>query len=306
MPTATQYPDPRALGFVGDEERGWTRPIRGREVEFRILRTLDELIEAERLQTEVFGVSERDLIPANEHIVVAETGGAVIGAFLPPTAEAIGILVGWGGFAGRPRIVSDFLAVRPEARNLGLAAEMKRLQAAIALGRGFEEVVWTVDPLRAANARLNFGKLGAVARGYEIDRYGATFAEGLYGGLPTDRIHVTWEITSPRVIAHLLGSLSSVSADSAASSRARPFGSALGQEVASVEIPADIDELVASDPKEALEWRLRVREDLTQALDQGFVVTGFLPVATGNPALLLERGEPDRRAHSQPSDPVRR
>ena len=72
--------------------------------------------------------------------------------------------VGWGGFVGRPRVVSDFLAIRPEARSLGLATELKRLQAAIALSRGFEEIVWTVDPLRAANARLNFGKLGATAR----------------------------------------------------------------------------------------------------------------------------------------------
>ena len=79
----------------------------------------------------------------------------MIAAFLPEDPDrAVGILVGWGGFVGRPRVVSDFLAVLPEARNLGLATELKRLQAAIALSRGFEEIVWTVDPLRAANARL--------------------------------------------------------------------------------------------------------------------------------------------------------
>ncbi len=150
------------------------------------------------MQEQVFGVSERDLIPANELIVVAETGGAVIGAFCPEQPDTPrGSLVGWGGFVDQPRIVSDFLAVRPEARNLGLAAELKRLQAAIALDRGFAEIVWTVDPLRAANARLNFGKLGAIATGYEIDRYGSAFAPGLYGGMPSDRLHVTWDITSP-------------------------------------------------------------------------------------------------------------
>ena len=165
-----------------------------------------ELVHAERLQEEVFGVSERDLIPANELIVVPETGGAVIAAFLPDDPDrAAGVLLGWGGFVGRPRIVSDFLAIRPEARSLGLATELKRLQAAIALSRGFEEIVWTVDPLRAANARLNFGKLGATAHQYEIDRYGSTFAASLYGGLPTDRLHVTWDIASPRVISRLLG-----------------------------------------------------------------------------------------------------
>ena len=194
-------PDPAALGFSGSEETGWTGATRGREVLFRPLRTLAELVHAERLQQEVFGVSERDLIPANELIVVPETGGAVIAAFLPDDPDrAVGVLVGWGGFVGRPRVVSDFLAIRPEARSLGLATALKRLQAAIALSRGFEEIVWTVDPLRAANARLNFGKLGATADQYEIDRYGSTFAASLYGGLPTDRLHVTWDIASPRVI----------------------------------------------------------------------------------------------------------
>jgi hypothetical protein len=105
------------LGFGGNEASGWTLSLRGRHVEFRLLQTLDDLRQAERLQEEVFGVSERDLIPANELIVVPETGGAVIGAFLSQQPEdAAGVLVGWGGFVGKPRIVSDFLAVRPEAR----------------------------------------------------------------------------------------------------------------------------------------------------------------------------------------------
>src|SRR5215204_1277035 len=197
---AGTLPDPSALGFNGTEETGWTRAMRGREIHFRLLRTLADLVHAERLQEEVFGVSERDLIPANELIVVPETGGAVIAAFLPDEPDrAVGALVGWGGFVGRPRIVSDFLAIRPEARSLGLATALKRLQAAIALSRGFEEIVWTVDPLRAANARLNFGKLGATADQYEIDRYGSTFAVTLSGGLASVQKNVTWDHVSRRV-----------------------------------------------------------------------------------------------------------
>src|SRR5215203_3775307 len=202
---ARALPDPAALGFSGNEETGWVRSTRGREVHYRLLRTLADLAHAERLQEEVFGVSERDLIPANELIVVPETGGAVLAAFLPEDPDrAVGVIVGWGGFVGSPRIVSDFLAIRSEARSLGLATELKRLQAAIGLSRGFAEIVGTVDPLRAANARLNFGKLGATAHRYEIDRYGATFATTLYGGLPTDRLHITWDIASSRVISRLL------------------------------------------------------------------------------------------------------
>ena len=276
------------LGFSGSEESGWTGATRGREVLFRLLRTLAELDHAERLQEEVFGVSERDLIPANELIVVPETGGAVIAAF-PSDApnRAAGVVLGWGGFVGRPRVVSDFLAIRLEARSLGLATELKRLQAAIALSRGFEEIVWTVDPLRAANARLNFGKLGATAHQYEIDRYGSTFAASLYGGLPSDRLHVTWDIVSPRVISRLLGQ-DDVQDPSPAD--ASPFLPAINEDVALVTIPTNIDALLAAGPDEALAWRLRLRDSLCQAFAAGFAITGFRPALSGgDPAYLLER-----------------
>jgi predicted GNAT superfamily acetyltransferase len=197
-------------------------------------------------------------------------------------------VLGWGGFVGRPRVVSDFLAIRPDARNLGLATELKRLQAAIALSHGFEEIVWTVDPLRAANARLNFGKLGATAHQYEIDRYGSTFAASLYGGLPSDRLHVTWDIVSPRVISRLLGQ--DGVQDPSTTADARPVAPGINDDVALATIPADIDALLAARPDEALAWRLRLREFLCQAFAAGFTITGFRPALSGEaPAYLLER-----------------
>jgi predicted GNAT superfamily acetyltransferase len=288
-PPARTLPDPAALGFSGNEETGWVRATRGHKIHFRILRTLAELAHAERLQEDVFGVSERDLIPANELIVVTETGGAVIAAFLPEDPErAAGILLGWGGFVGRPRIVSDLLAILPEARSLGLATELKRLQAAIGLSRGFEEIVWTVDPLRAANARLNFGKLAATAHRYEIDRYGATFATTLYGGLPTDRLHIIWDILSPRVISRLLGQ--EETQQTAEILDAAPFRPGMSEDTALVAIPADIDALLAAQPDQALAWRLRLREALCQAFGEGFAITGFRPaLGDAYPAYVLQR-----------------
>ena len=280
---------PAALGFRDDGDQAWAREVHGKLVRFRILTTLDDLAQAERLQEEVFGVTERDLIPANELIVVAETGGAVIGAFLPQEPDvAAGILVGWGGFLGKPRVVSDFLAVRATARNLGLAEQMKRLQATVALQRGFQEIVWTVDPLRAANARLNFGKLGATANHYENDRYGATFAASLYGSMPTDRLHVTWDIASARVQDRLKGAAALVPPSGLAAYQPRQLGPA-----AMIEIPTDIDTLLVEDSASARDWRMRLRAALPQAFADGYAVTGFIPSASegSNPALLLTRQE---------------
>ncbi|HEX5500632.1 MAG TPA: GNAT family N-acetyltransferase, partial [Thermomicrobiales bacterium] len=184
-----------ALGFTGDAEHGWRRIARGREWRFRPLRTLADLQPVEAIQRRVMGVSDIDLSPVSALIVVPETGGDVLGAFPVNVDTLAGVAIGWGGYVdGAPRLVSDLLAVDPAFRNLGLGAELKRLQAAHAASRGFREIVWTVDPLRAANARLNFEKLGAVARRYEIDRYGSGYGAGLYGGLPTDRLHLSWRL----------------------------------------------------------------------------------------------------------------
>jgi predicted GNAT superfamily acetyltransferase len=275
------------LGFSEVGAQTWTREQRGQQVHLRILTSLEDLGHAEILQEVVFGVTDRDLIPANELIVVAETGGFVIGAFLEQAPDtAVGVLVGWGGYVGKPRIVSDFLAVRAEARNLGLAEQMKRLQAVIALQHGFQEIVWTVDPLRAANARLNFGKLGAYANKYEHDRYGPTFAATLYGGMPTDRLHVTWDITSPRTQERLRGG-----PPPALPADLPVYEPHFTGPVAAIEIPADIDALLANDSGAARDWRNRLREALPQAFADGYAITDFIPPAVegGNPSLLLMR-----------------
>jgi predicted GNAT superfamily acetyltransferase len=215
------------------------------------------------------------LVPASELIVIEETGGFVIGAF-GADGSLLGVVVGWGGFVReRPRIVSDFLGVRSDVRALGLGTELKKLQAALALERGFSEIVWTVDPLRAGNARLNFEKLGAYADRYEVNRYGEGFGTGLYGGLPTDRVHLTWPIASPAVHERLLGRVPPrTSADLAGVPRFQD-GNDAGQAV--IEIPADIDALLARDSSAARDWRLRLRTSLQQAFTQGFRIIGFVP-----------------------------
>jgi predicted GNAT superfamily acetyltransferase len=282
-------PAPADFGFKGNDRSGWTRTLRDHTVHFRVLRTLDELLDAERLQFDVFQVTERDLLSNVSLLSVTETGGAVIAAYLAEAPErAVGVLIGWGGYRNRPRIVSDLMAVRVEARNLGLGAELKRLQAALALERGFEEIVWTVDPLRAANARLNFAKLGAVASEYEIDRYGSGFATGLYGGLPADRLHLVWEITSPRVVARLRGEVPIGAA--AGLSTLQAFTPGMEGDVAFVTIPDDIEALVATSASDAREWRMHVRSSLTEAFAQGFTITGFESHSpSGHPAYVLTR-----------------
>lgn len=274
------------LGFhpLADPHLGWHKRLGAQTVAFRPLHRLPDLLPVEAVQREVMGVDDRDLIPASELVVVPETGGAVLAAFLlpdhsppdhpPAAATLVGVVVGWGGWVDhRPRLVSDLLAVRPGHRNLGLGAELKKLQAAVALAAGFDLIVWTVDPLRAANARLNFEKLGATAHHYQENRYGTAFGAGLYGALPSDRLHLAWPITTDRVRDRLLGHPPPTPALAIA---ALPFyhpGATADR--ALVPLPADIDRLLAADPPAALAWRLRLRAALRAAFADGYQITGF-------------------------------
>ena len=173
---------------------GWRKVVGSRSLDFRRLRERADLEQTERLQRDVFGVSERDLASFSILVVVHKTGGEVLGAFDGP--RLVGFISGYGGYvAGKPLLVSDFMAVEPAYRG-GLGYAIKTLQGAVALAAGFENAIWTVDPLRAANARLNFERLGALSDQYTRDVYGSDFAEGLYGGMPSDRLTIRWPLTS--------------------------------------------------------------------------------------------------------------
>ncbi len=147
----------KTLGFESGSEGRW-KTVGERKLLFTRLRSRLDLEKTERLQRAVFGVSDRDLASSSILVAVYETGGEVLGAF--DGERLVGFVSGWGGYVdSRTRLVSDLMAVEAGYRG-GIGFALKALQAVVASQAGFEEIVWTVDPLRAANARLNFERLG--------------------------------------------------------------------------------------------------------------------------------------------------
>jgi len=269
------------------EVLAWTKSINGLHFSFRILRILDELLPTEPLQREVMGCTELDMTSANEMVVVNETGGDVIGVFGVDSTghELLAMSLWWGGYVNhQPRVLSDLMAVRADQRSFGLGTELKKLQAALALQRGFKQIVWTVDPLRAANARLNIEKLGAVSSTYEINRYGDSFGAGLYGGMPTDRLHMEWNIESDSVRSRLFNPPPPRPvSDTEGLSRYDLDGNNAVTVI--VHLPNDIDALVANNPEEARRWRMSMRETLQSAFAADYVITGFVPQTVPERAL---------------------
>ncbi|CAN5588140.1 acyl-CoA N-acyltransferase [soil metagenome] len=221
-------------------------------------------------------MSDRDLASASALVGAAETGGFILAVESDDNSDCVaGISSSFGGFVdGVPVLCSDMLMVRSAFRDAGIGTALKRLQAALAIERGFHAITWTVDPLRASNARLNFEKLGAFSARYERNRYGNSYGSGLYGGMPSDRLHLIWPILTTRVQSILLPT----------PSVKRQYD----QSFKRIPIPEDIDALVQHDLGAALDWRFAIRDSLENEIAEGYIVAGFEShQQSGSPALIL-------------------
>jgi len=273
------------LGFEVTGDFSWRKTIQGRTIDFRELRTVEELVVAERMQREVMFIEGPDVVMASFLVIAPDTGGFTIGAYEGETALAVAF--GYGGYVRpEPFLYSDFLVVVPEARSLGIGFEMKRIQALRSLEQGFHSIRWTVDPLRAANARLNLERLGALGVAYTRNKYGSEFAAGLYGGMPTDRVLLRWPLRTERTAERLLRDyLPRPSSSLDALEEVSP--KSLGSPQLVITIPGEIDELVRTDFDTAMRYRMDTREKTELAFAAGYLISGAARNATGS-RLLLE------------------
>ncbi|MFT4040328.1 MAG: hypothetical protein QM692_19265 [Thermomicrobiales bacterium] len=234
---------------------------------------LDALSLVVNLQARVWGMPPAELVPVNMLAVLADTGGSVLVAY----REDRGFNAdGWLGFAiaagSRSGVlVSHMLGVREEMRGVrDLGWRLKLLQGYEALRTGHRSAVWTFDPMRGANARLNIEKLGATVRELTIDKYGVLHSE-LYGDVPSDRFTAHWDLASPATHRRLDDVRHSRYRGPAPDDvRAMPEVTAENAEALAssapgfvrYRIPADIDDLMGADEARATAWRNEMRAAL--------------------------------------------
>ncbi len=208
------------------------------------------------LQKETWGDDFMDLVAPSILKVSQRLGGVAAGAF-DEGGSMIGFVFGMTGWErGKPVHWSDMLAVRPEARSLGVGRALKEYQRQAVLPLGVEVIYWTFDPLVARNANLNFNVFGVRVVEYVVDMYGETESV-LHRGIGTDRLIVAWDIRQQK---------------SRTTERGEKVGS---QEQRRIEIPADIHLLQTSDPKQAMDWRRITRAEFQDAIAAGYQVSGF-------------------------------
>lgn len=231
---------------------------------------LDEMRACVALQKEVWNFSDAELVPLRMFVVGEKIGGQVIGAF--EGRELVGFAFAIPGVrGGRSYLHSHMLAVRKSCQNAGLGRRLKLFQREDALGRGFELMEWTFDPLEIKNAYLNIERLGAIARRYILNQYGIT-SSPLQGGLPTDRLVAEWWLKSKRVEGLL-----------------RAATKPRSKTLRTISVPAQVYEWKASPAtrERAKEVQDCNRQDFLQAFSDGLAVLGYERDQQGNGKFLL-------------------
>jgi predicted GNAT superfamily acetyltransferase len=225
-------------------------------IEVRPLDRVSEFEDAVRLQQEIWGFEEIELLPVRLFVVASKVGGQALGAF--DEGRMVAFLLAIPGIRnGGHYLHSHMLGVRPEYRDRGVGRSMKLEQRREALSRGIRRIEWTFDPLELKNAFFNIERLGAVVRRFNPNQYGTTTSH-LHGGLPTDRLVAEWRLDSPRAEAIIEGRL---------------FDSPPAE--ARVPVPSGIAQIRSADPPRAREIQRAIGEQFQQSFARGLAVTGF-------------------------------
>jgi len=221
------------------------------EIQIRPLHEHSEFDLCVEVQDAVWSYEPSARMSQKTFLLATQIGGQVLGAF-------------------------DGDKVLPEWRNAGVGRRLKLAQRDDALARGFALIEWTFDPLEIKNAHLNIAKLGAVARRYHRDFYGASTSP-LHGGLPTDRIVAEWWLKSDRVERTLHGELPQM------------------QVVEEVSVPAAISDWKAlpATREKARNVQAANADALEAAFARGLVVLGYRRSEQGDGSFLLGKWDED-------------
>ena len=294
----------------------WSRILNGSEITLampeakakptiviRDLEGFDDLRKVEKLEQEVWGLSERDVLPLTMAVATKAAGSIWIGAF--DGSQLVGFVFGVLGVEdGRLMVHSHMLAVRDPYHHLHLGYKLKLAQRERALAMRIPVMTWTFDPLQSRNAHLNFSKLGVVSNCYKADFYGPETSSVLHRN-STDRLWVKWPMASRRVQQRLQGHDSRNEVMDALlrlvplirfNGDGKPvrtdLASAVARQRIAIEIPCDIGSIEGKDQALAREWRQATRWAFHEALNAGFLVAEFCRTIRGQQgpsAYLLEK-----------------
>src|SRR5262245_45476466 len=251
-------------------------------ITLRDISSISEMREVEELQKEVWGMTDRDIVPLTQLIAAREVGGVLIGAF--DGNRLVGFVYGFPGFeSGHPVIHSHMASVKQPYRGQQLGYQLKLAQREKTLAQGIKRMSWTFDPLQSLNAHFNFSKLGVVSNQYRVDFYGETSSSFLHRG-GTDRLWVSWLLDSPRVKQRLevksqvepsFKELEGLAHLIRVGSKSRPIRNEKAEALTLPQLIIEIPAQELEDPELVDDWRGATRLAFTEALGAGYLVEEF-------------------------------
>lgn len=227
------------------------------DIEIRQLLKRDDFDAVVKLQREIWGFEDVDLLPLRLFVVASKIGGQVLGAYAGKGLVAFCVCIPGLKPGAKPYLHSHMLGVAAKYRNSGLGKALKLKQRQYAMAAGVDLIEWTFDPLELKNAFFNIERLGAIVRRFVHNQYGASSSH-LHGGLPTDRLVPEWWIRSDRVRAVVAGE-----------SLAR------GKVEARIRVPSNIQEIKETDHNSAREIQARLGQQFDQYFQEDLAVIGF-------------------------------
>ncbi len=262
------------------------------DLEIRAIADLSDLQQIVEIQRETWGPDELEIVPAAQLRAVEHAGGQLAGAFRGD------YLLGFAyGFLATPHgramsgsgLHSHMVAVREEARGLGVGQALKWFQRDWCLERGLNWISWTFDPLQGRNAHLNLEHLGVRCYDYLVDFYGV-MSGPLGGGQSSDRLLALWQLDAPWVKTRLLGRRSAAGSQQREDGDATwvlrragvgPAAEPVHEEVQAgapallIAVPDDVTALLRDQPELAQRWRTALRTVMLPLLSAGYYVAGF-------------------------------
>lgn len=222
-------------------------------IEVRRLTTLSEQSLARRIFDTTWQMDSGTEITSNLLQAMTHSGAYLSGAFI--SDRCVGAAFAFPATNESLHLHSHMTAVLDLYRDQGVGYALKIDQWRWAKEHSFSEITWTFDPLVSRNARFNLMKLGVDVKDYLPNFYGE-MADALNAGDESDRLLVSWKTSTQNV-------------------KPRNLSEVRSEFCRFIAIPEDIVEIRSKDQKESMKWRLRVRDELMNFLNQGGKIVGF-------------------------------
>ena len=230
-------------------------------ISVRLAHSLDDMGRILAVADEVWGSPAGAMVSPDFLMALAHTGGYVALAelsaetpptgTLSPTPSAIGASFGFlARHNGDLGLHSHITGVIARYQHLGIGYLIKQHQRSWALDHDLEVITWTFDPLVRRNGWFNLHRLGATAEEYHVNFYGP-LGDAINGADETDRLMARWDLLSPQTLAAQVETLPPV----------QP-----GPRDHLVATPSDIVAIRQDDPARARQWRVQLRQALSETL----------------------------------------